>query len=433
MFTRSKKFLGWIWNVIKRIRRPLWIALAGQGIFAISVITMAPLRMWENPIVNYNLYYVPILAIVLGYLFYRCCIEENEARGYLFGFFAALFAWPLIGEVANIPVDKGLITQFSDFNIKLMGAYFYVASAWALLHVMWRTGALKKTVCVFFMTFLSIWTFELYMDGYSSMDSALFIPIGGLVVAAVVIMLLICLKKALGLFKVGKPLWALLGILVTVIVAATALPNFISIIAFDDPLRKMAPMANLILWASLLATFLILLAAYKTDSIERKTILGCIFYIVFALILMSSSQWKEPQTFYVKYEASHIDHEIEALQQDKKTLARLFDYMANKRMLKAGDYKYMYEHGIISIEKLKHLVSIGNIDGKGLEFLATRGIITLDDFQAVLDNKNLTAEAMQPLVDMGIAKKNDQGIYELKREYIKIEEKTKTESDVNSH
>jgi hypothetical protein len=107
--------------------------------------------------------------------------------------------------------------------------------------------------------------------------------------------------------------------------------------------------------------------------------------------------------------------------------------MANKRMLKAGDYKYMYEHGIISIEKLKHLVSIGNIDGKGLEFLATRGIITLDEFQAVLDNKNLTAEAMQPLVDMGIAKKNDQGVYELKREYIKIEEKINTDSDVNSH
>jgi hypothetical protein len=301
------------------------------------------------------------------------------------------------------------------------------------LHIMWRTGALKKTVCAFFMTFLSIWTFELYMDGYSSMDSAMFIPIGGMVVAVVVVMLLICLKKALGLFKAGKPFKAILGVLVTVILAVKILPEFIGVLAFDDPLKQMGPMANLILWASLLATFFILLAARRTDSLERKTLLGCVFYIVLALIIMSSSQWKEPQTFYVKYEASHIDHEIEALQQDKKTLTRLFDYMANKRMLKAGDYKYMYEHGIISIEKLKHLVNIGNIDGKGLELLATRGIITLDEFQAVLDNKNLTAKAMQPLVDMGIARKNDQGVYELKREYIKIEEKINTESDVNSH
>jgi len=412
---RIKNFLSPMW-------RTIWIALAGQGIFLISVLTMSPLRMWENPVINYNLYYVPILAIVLGYLFYRCCIEENESRGYLFGFFAALFAWPLIGEVANIPVDKGLITQFSDFNIKLMGAYFYVASAWALLHVMWRTGALKKTVCVFFMTFLSIWTFELYMDSYSSMDSAAFIPIGGLVVAAVVVMLLICLKKALGLFKSGKPFKALLGILVTVIIAATALPNFIGVIAFNDPLKQMAPMANLILWASLLAAFLILVAARKTESLARKTLLGCIFYIVFALILMSSNPWKEPQTFYVKYEATHIDHEIAALQQDKETLARLFDYMANKRMLKAKDYKYMYEHGIITIEELKHLVTIGRIDGKGLEFLTTRGIITLEEFQAVLDNKNLSNEDMQPLVKMGIAKKNDRGVYELQRKYIKIKE-----------
>jgi len=423
---RIKDFLSPMW-------RTIWMALAGQGIFLIVVLTMAPLRMWENPVLNYNLYYVPILAIVLGYLFYRCCIEENESRGCLFGFFAALFAWPLIGEVANIPVDAGLITQFSDFNIKLMGAYFYVVTAWALLHIMWRTGALKKSVCAFFLTFLSIWTFELYMDGYSSMDANMFLPIGGMIFAAIGIMLIICLKKALGLFKARKRFKALLGILFVLYVAGQVLPSFMAVIAFADPLKKMGPMANLILWGSLLAGFFILLAAKRTESIERKTLLGCVFYIIFALILMSSSQWKEPQTFYVKYEASHIDHEIEGLQQDKKTLARLFDYMANKRMLKASDYKYMYEHGIITIDELKHLVSIGNIDGKGLEFLATRGIITLDEFQAVLDRKMLNDKAMKPLVNMGIAKKNDEGIYELKREYIKIEEKTDSESEVNSH
>ncbi len=192
MLKGIKNLPGKIKNFLSPMWRTIWMALAGQGIFLIVVLTMAPLRMWENPVLNYNLYYLPILIIVLGYLFYRCCIEENESRGYLFGFFAALFAWPLIGEVANIPVDTGLITQFSDFNIKVMGAYFYVAVAWALLHVMWRTGALKKTVCAFFMTFLSIWTFELYMDGYSSMDSAMFIPIGGMIVAAIAIMLLIC-------------------------------------------------------------------------------------------------------------------------------------------------------------------------------------------------------------------------------------------------
>ncbi len=115
-----------------------------------------------------------------------------------------MFAWPLIGEVSNIPVDKGTITQFSDFNIKALGAYFYVLSGWALLHIMWRTGALKKSVCVFFMTFLSIWSFELYMDNYSSMSSDKFLYIGGLLAIAILALLAVCLTYAWNLFKVQK-------------------------------------------------------------------------------------------------------------------------------------------------------------------------------------------------------------------------------------
>jgi len=415
MLSRLKKFFSPMW-------RTIWIALAGQGLFVVSAITMSPLRMWENPVVNYNLFYSSVIATVLAYLFYRCCTEQQEARGCLFGFFAAVCAWPLIGEVANIPVDKGVITQFSDLNIKLLGAYFYVLAGWALLHIMWRTGALKKSVCVFFMTFLSIWSFELYMDNYSSMEAGKFDIIGIGLIAAIAVMLIICLKLALGLFKLKKPFKAILGILVSCALAGISMNAFLSAFVQDDALAKMVPMGNLVLYGALIATFLILRASRRSDSLERKTILGAIFYVVFALILISF-QWKEPQKFYVRYEAAHIDHEIEGLQQDKKTLARLFDYMANKRALKADDYKYMYEHDIISLEKLKELVNLGMIDGKGLEFLATRGIITLDEFQSVLDRQMLSDKDMKPLVDMGIAKKNADGIYELKRQYIKLKDK----------
>jgi hypothetical protein len=414
--------------------RTIWIALAGQGLFVVSAILMSPLRMWENPVVNYNLFYMPMIAVLFGWLLYRCCTEAQEARACLFGFFAAVFAWPLIGEVAAIPVDKGVITQISDFNIKQLGAYFYVLACWAILHIVWRTGALKKSVCVFFMTFLSIWSFELYMDNYSSMEAGTFLIVAGLLLAAIAVMLIMCVKLALGLFKARKPMKAILGILGIVISCALAgmsMSKFLTVFAFDDPLQKMPATAGLVLYGSLIATFLILRASYKTDSLERKTILGCIFYIVFALILMSF-QWQEPQTFYVKYEASHIDHEIEALQQDKQTLARLFDYMANKRtvkkdasvwMLKAGDYKYMLDHGIITKQQLMEIVNSGRIDGKGLEFLATRGIITIDEFQDVLNKKLLSDGDVKPLVEMGIAKKNADGIYELQRKYIKLKEK----------
>jgi hypothetical protein len=415
MLDRIKSFFKPMW-------RTIWITLAGQAMFLVSVFTMSPLRMWENPVVNYNLYYISFLAAILGALFYRCCIEQQEAKGYLYGFFAAIFAWPLIGEVAAIPVDKGTITQFSNFNIKCLGAYFYVLAGWALLHIMWRTGALKKSVCVFFMTFLSIWSFELYMDNYSSMSGDKFIIVGGLIVAAVFGMLAVCGTYSWNLFKVKKQIKAILGILACIVLALATLINYRDVIGFPDTLQKMGGISTMVLIGSLIATYLILRTAKKTESMETKTILGCIFYVVFALILMSG-QWKEPQTFYVKYEAAQIDQEIEALKEDKANLERLFDYMAAKRMLQAKDFKYMYDHGILSLAKLKKLVNFGMVDGKGLEFLTTRGLITIDEFQAVLDRSMLSDADVKPLVEMGIAKKNDKGIYELKRQYIKLEKK----------
>ena len=409
-------------NFFKPMWRTIWIALAGQGIFLVSVFTMSPLRMWENPVVNYNLYYVPILAAILGALFYRCCIEENEAKGYLYGFFAAIFAWPLIGEVASIPVDKGIITRFSSLDIKTLGAYFFVSCGWVFLKILWRTGALKKSVCVFFMTFLSIWSFELYMENYSSMSSTDYATVATLLTIAVLVMLVVCLKYSWNLFRVSKPVKAILGILIVLGLAGSTLTNLRDVLGFVDPLQKMAGISSLVLMLALTASYIVLRTAKKTESMEKKTLMGCIFYILFALVLMSG-QWKEPQTFYVKYEAAGIPAEIEELKAEKEHLSSLADYMINKRMLKASDYKYMYEHGILSQDKLKKMVNLGMIDGKGLEFLATRGLITIDEFQSVLDRSMLSDADVKPLVEMGIAKKNDKGIYELKRQYIKLEKK----------
>jgi hypothetical protein len=42
---------------------------------------------------------------------------------------------------------------------------------------------------------------------------------------------------------------------------------------------------------------------------------------------MGSSQWDKPSSFYVKYEASHIDHEIKELQEEKEYLQYLRNYM----------------------------------------------------------------------------------------------------------
>jgi hypothetical protein len=263
MFRAIGRFFAWLFNPIGRT---LLVALAGQLFFLVSVLTMIPLRMAENPVVNYNLFYVPLLALIFFALFYRACAEENESRGILYGYFSALVAWPLIGEVASMPLDEGIVTQFSGINIKLLGGYFYVVVGWILLKVMWRTKAVKSSVNTFFLVFLCIWSFELYMDNYSSKVHIDMMPIIASRVALV------------------------FGI----------------------------------------ASLVILFLAWRTTSIVKKNVLGCLLYITFSLVIMGSDQWKKPSTFYVKYEASHIGHEIQELQEEKEYLEYLRNYMIEK-------------------------------------------------------------------------------------------------------
>ncbi len=316
MLAKLKSFFSPMW-------RTIWIALAGQGVFIFSVITMSPLRMWEEPVVNYNLYYVPILAVIFGFLFYRCCTEQVENKAYLYGFFAALFAWPLIGEVANIPVDKGVITQFSNLNIKALGAYFYVVALWIILKILWRTQALKNSVCVFLLTFLSIWSFELYMDNYSSTLS----------------------------------------------------------------IERMPAVANSVAIASIIAAIIILRVAKKSSSMEVKTVMGCLLYIALALLIMGSDQWKKPQKFYVKYEAAQIDGKIHELQKEKEHLDYLTRYMLDKSMLDGTDIKYLFDRNLLKKEVIVDVLNRGLISGASIEYLVSKEIIGQELQEAINNNK----------------------------------------------
>ena len=231
--------------------RALLIALSGLAYFIISLPLMMPLRMWEKPVVNYNLFFGTFLLVMLGFLLYRCCTVEKESKAYVYGFFAGIFAWQLFGELASIPVDKGIITQFSDVNIKELGGYFYLAGGWIILKILWRTKAIKNSVAVFILTFLSIWTFELYMDNYSMS------------------------------------------------------------LAID----QMPTVATALGIAGLLISIILLVIARRASTDETKTVMGCLLYITLTIALLGMGQWKKPQTFYVKYEAKHIGQEIKELQE----------------------------------------------------------------------------------------------------------------------
>lgn len=304
------KFFG---LVSEKVGRTILIALAGQVFFLVSVITMIPLRMAENPVENYNLFYMPLLALLFLVLFYRTCVENKVSRGYMYGYFAALVSWPLIGEVASMPVDKGIITQFTSMNIKLLGGYFYVIVGWVLLKVLWRTGALKSSVCCFMMTFLSIWTFELYMDNYSS----------------------------------------------------------------NVPLEMMPVIGSWVTIVSSVVALVLLTMAWRTTSIEKKTLLGCILYIFVALMMMGG-QWKQPQKFYVKYEAAEIGHELEELKEEKAHIEKLKVYMLGQGMLTGKDIKYMLDRDLIEIDAVQDAFHKGVFKEADIEYMQSKGILASD-------------------------------------------------------
>ena len=244
--------------------RAILIALSGLVCFLISVLTMIPLRM--NPVANYNLFYMPIMAIIFGFLFYRLCTESKESKAYLYAFFAALVGWPLLGETAALPVPEGIIKQFSSVDIMQLGSYYYVVAGWIMLMILWCTKAIKNSVAVFLMTFLGIWTFELYMENYSS----------------------------------------------------------------RVPLDMMPLIANIITVVTLILSIVLLYIARKATTLEKKTVMGCLLYLTVAIILMGSGPWKKPQSFYLKYEGPNMKQELVELQEEIEHFEKLKKEMIDR-------------------------------------------------------------------------------------------------------
>ncbi len=63
--------------------------------------------------------------------------------------------------------------------------------------------------------------------------------------------------------------------------------------------------------------------AKRSASIERKTILGGVFYLTLNIVLMSSGQWKKPQDFYLKYEVPALQQELTEAQEKLDYIQRL--------------------------------------------------------------------------------------------------------------
>lgn len=239
------------------MKRAFLIVLAGFAYFFVSVMLFIPLRM--KPIPNYNLFFFSFMSIVFLWLFYKACTVGKDSTGYLYALFAGNALWQVIGELASLRVSQGLIQQFSDVNIKLMGGYLYVLAGWILLCIMWKTNVLQKRICFCFVIFLGIWSLELYLDNYSS----------------------------------------------------------------SVPIELMPRVANIIGVVFIIASMVILYLAKKAASIEKQTVLGGLLYLSISIVLMAFTQWQKPQTFYLLHEKPVIEHEIKALQEELAHLNQL--------------------------------------------------------------------------------------------------------------
>ena len=237
--------------------RALAIAVSGIVYFILSLLIFLPFRM--KPVENYNLFALPILAAIFLGLVYKVCTVEKESKGYLYAFYAGILMWQVIGEIPFIKVPAGHILQFSDLNIKMLGGYYYTLAGWILLHILWRSGAIKKQLAFMFVIFLGIWSFELYMDNYS----------------------------------------------------------------FRVPMQVMPMVSNVIMLFAVIVSIILLVLARKAATIEKKTVIGGVLYISISLIMMASGQWKKPQDFYIKYESTGIENEIKELQEERQYIEEI--------------------------------------------------------------------------------------------------------------
>jgi hypothetical protein len=62
-------------------------------------------------------------------------------------------------------------------------------------------------------------------------------------------------------------------------------------------------------------------------------------------------QWKKPQTFYLKYEAKHIGHEIEELKEEQKYMKYLTNYMLENDMATREDLGLPPEEKIENVDE----------------------------------------------------------------------------------
>jgi hypothetical protein len=88
------------------------------------------------------------------------------------------------------------------------------------------------------------------------------------------------------------------------------------------PMFMMGIIANTVLVVFLIISIYVLYLAKKTSSVERKTVLGGVLYLTLSIVL-STAGWKQPQSFYLKYEVVGLQAELQEVQEELEHIKML--------------------------------------------------------------------------------------------------------------
>lgn len=95
--------------------------------------------------------------------------------------------------------------------------------------------------------------------------------------------------------------------------------------SFLVPLEKMPVAANIFLALSIILSAIVLVVVFRTTSELKQLVLGGVLYLLLSVMLMSTGQWKKPQTYYLKYEKGNIEYKFDHLNKELDYLKKLQD------------------------------------------------------------------------------------------------------------
>jgi len=187
--------------------KPVIFAVSLFIYFFVTDLLFIPLRR----IPNYNLYLLIFFLLVFFTALYNALTAGSQVKRLIYGAFCGLILWSVIGELCpSLRVHPAsLLNPICAVDIKQPSAAVYVVILFITLAISYLTGGIKDGLAMMLMVFGSTWSFELYMQNYSTHLPLELLPKIAYTLGSVstVIFLLALIMTVKSAFPAGKTFW----------------------------------------------------------------------------------------------------------------------------------------------------------------------------------------------------------------------------------